>query len=136
MNWTEISITANHDTIPIISNILEEFGSNGVVIEDSLDLQNGFADKFGEIYELNPDDYPVNGVRVKAYFNEMKYTQDFKKDLIHEIKSIESLDTNIFEYQQQTIQEHDWENEWKNYFHPFRASEKFTIVPSWETYQK
>ena len=59
MNWTEISITANHDTIPIISNILEEFGSNGVVIEDSLDLQNGFADKFGEIYELNPDDYPV-----------------------------------------------------------------------------
>ena len=122
MNWTEISITANHDTIPIISNILEEFGSNGVVIEDSLDLQNGFADKFGEIYELNPDDYPVNGVRVKAYFNEMKYTQDFKKDLIHEIKSIESLDTNIFEYQQQTIQEHDWENEWKNYFHPFRAS--------------
>ncbi|MDK7751903.1 MULTISPECIES: 50S ribosomal protein L11 methyltransferase [Staphylococcus] len=136
MNWTEISITANHDTIPIISNILEEFGSNGVVIEDSLDLQNGFADKFGEIYELNPDDYPVNGVRVKAYFNEMKYTQDFKKDLIHEIKSIESLDANIFEYQQQTIQEHDWENEWKNYFHPFRASEKFTIVPSWETYQK
>ncbi|MDT3982502.1 50S ribosomal protein L11 methyltransferase, partial [Staphylococcus ureilyticus] len=52
MNWTEISITANHDTIPIISNILEEFRSNGVVIEDSLDLQNGFADKFGEIYEL------------------------------------------------------------------------------------
>ena len=46
------------------------------------------------------------------------------------------MDTNIFEYQQQTIQEHDWENEWKNYFHPFRASEKFTIVPSWETYQK
>ena len=136
MNWIEISITANHDTIPIISNILEEFGSNGVVIEDSLDLQNGFADKFGEIYELNPDDYPVKGVRVKAYFNEMKYNQDFKKDLIHEIKSIESLDTNIFEYQQQTIQEHDWENEWKNYFHPFRASEKFTIVPSWETYQK
>jgi ribosomal protein L11 methyltransferase len=35
-----------------------------------------------------------------------------------------------------TIQEHDWENEWKNYFHPFRASEKFTIVPSWEDVPK
>lgn len=55
MNWTEISITANHDAIPIISNILEEHGSNGVVIEDSLDLRNDFADKFGEIYELNPE---------------------------------------------------------------------------------
>src|SRR5699024_8401002 len=51
-------------------------------------------------------------------------------------KSNEPLETNIYEYQQQTIQEHGWANEWKNYFHPFRASEKFTIVPSGETYQK
>ncbi|GGB79633.1 50S ribosomal protein L11 methyltransferase [Staphylococcus nepalensis] len=136
MNWTEISITANHQAVPIISNILEEFGSNGVVIEDSQDLQNGLTDKFGEIYELNPEDYPANGVRVKAYFNEIKYTQDFEHKLIRKIKSIEVLDAKLFEYEQQTIQEHDWENEWKNYFHPFRASEKFTIVPSWETYQK
>lgn len=136
MNWTEISITANHQAVPIISNILEEFGSNGVVIEDSQDLQNGLTDKFGEIYELNPEDYPANGVRVKAYFNKIKYTQDFEHKLIRKIKSIEVLDAKLFEYEQQTIQEHDWENEWKNYFHPFRASEKFTIVPSWETYQK
>src|SRR5699024_2405993 len=116
MNWTEISITANHQAVPIISNILEEFGSNGVVIEDSQDLQNGLTDKLGEIYELNPEDY--------------------KHKISRKIKSIEVLDAKLFEYEQQTIQEHDWENEWKNYFHPFRASEKFTIVPSWETYQK
>ena len=24
----------------------------------------------------------------------------------------------------------------ENYFHPFRASKRFTIVPSWETYTK
>ena len=24
----------------------------------------------------------------------------------------------------------------ENYFHPFRASERFTIVPSWEDYSK
>src|SRR5699024_8320839 len=136
MNWTEISITANHQAVPIISNILEEFGSNGVVIEDSQDLQNGLTDKFGEIYELNPEDYPANGVRVKAYFNEIKYTQDFEHKLIRKIKSIEVLDAKLFEYEQQTIQEHDWENEWKNYFHPFRASEKFTNAPSWERYQR
>ena len=34
------------------------------------------------------------------------------------------------------IAEVDWENEWKNYFHPFRASKQFTIVPSWESYVK
>ncbi|WP_220454502.1 50S ribosomal protein L11 methyltransferase, partial [Staphylococcus gallinarum] len=30
MNWTEISITANHEVSPIITNILENAGSNGV----------------------------------------------------------------------------------------------------------
>ncbi|MDN6837418.1 MAG: 50S ribosomal protein L11 methyltransferase, partial [Staphylococcus equorum] len=29
MNWTEISIIANHEVTPIITNILENFGSNG-----------------------------------------------------------------------------------------------------------
>src|SRR5699024_10202057 len=82
------------------------------------------------------ENYQTNNIKIKEYFNKIKYTQDFKNDLIQKIKNIESLDAKIFEYQQQTIQEHDWENEWKNYFHPFRASAKFTIVPSWETYQK
>src|SRR5699024_12450027 len=107
------------------SNILEEFGSNGVVIEDSLDLRNDFADKFGEIYELNPDDYPVNGVRVKAYFNEIKYTQDFKNDMIRKIKSIESLDAKIFEYKHLKIQELYRENEWINNYNMIRESNRF-----------
>ncbi|MDH9159943.1 50S ribosomal protein L11 methyltransferase [Staphylococcus succinus] len=136
MNWTEVSITANHEVSPIISNILEDSGSNGVVIEDSNDLNHDFEDKFGEIYELSETDYPEKGVRLKAYFNEMKYTMQFKNDLYSRISDIESLDHNLFKFDEQTIRETDWENEWKNYFHPFRASKLFTIVPSWETYQR
>ncbi|MDN5808713.1 MAG: 50S ribosomal protein L11 methyltransferase, partial [Staphylococcus equorum] len=136
MNWTEISIIANHEVTPIITNILENFGSNGVVIEDSHDLNHDFEDKYGELYALNANDYPKQGVRLKAYFNELKYTETFRKALLNEISQVESLDNSIFNYEEQMLQEQDWENEWKNYFHPFRASKQFTIVPSWETYQK
>ncbi|MCE7786761.1 50S ribosomal protein L11 methyltransferase [Staphylococcus xylosus] len=136
MNWTEVSISINHEASSIISDILEDFGSNGVVIEDSKDLEQAFEDKFGEIYALNANDYPKKGVRIKAYFNEIKYTEKFKSELINTIEQVTSLDLSLFEYEEQTLREQDWENEWKNYFHPFRASEKFTIVPSWETYQK
>ena len=136
MNWTEVSITVNHDVVYVVTNILEELGSNGVVIEDSNDLKHDFADKHGEIFELNESDYPDEGVRVKAYFNEMKYTAQLKNEIQTQIKQISNLDNNIFEFEESTIRDQDWENEWKNYFHPFRASEKFTIVPSWESYQK
>ena len=53
MDWTEVSININHEASSIISDILEDFGSNGVVIEDSKDLEQAFEDKFGEIYALN-----------------------------------------------------------------------------------
>lgn len=136
MQWTEVSITVNHDVASLVSNILEDYGSNGVVIEDSNDLNHDFEDKFGEIYNLSKDAYPDAGVRLKAYFNEMKFTNDLKTNIINSIKSLESLNRDVFDYQENNIQEQDWENEWKNYFHPFRASERFTIVPSWEDYQK
>ena len=40
MNWTEFAVTVNHEVEPLVTNILENYGSNGVVIEDSNDLIN------------------------------------------------------------------------------------------------
>ena len=39
------------------------------------------ADKFGEIYELNPDDYPDQGVRLKAYFNELTFDDTLRTNI-------------------------------------------------------
>ncbi|MGN5881891.1 MULTISPECIES: 50S ribosomal protein L11 methyltransferase [Staphylococcus] len=136
MNWMEISIVVNHEVQDAASNILENFGSNGVAIEDSNDLKGNLADKFGEIYELNPEDYPTSGVRIKAYFNELDYSEQLKQDILNELNNLDDLDKNIFSFDEKTIQEQDWANEWKNYFHPFKASDRFTIVPSWEQYDK
>ena len=52
MNWTELSIIINHEAVELATNILENHGSNGVVIEDSDDLINQPEDKYGEIYAL------------------------------------------------------------------------------------
>lgn len=136
MNWTELAIVVNHEVKDLVTNILEDHGSNGVVIEDSNDLINPPADKFGEIYELKPEDYPDQGVRLKAYFNELKYDEGLRENIIQEIKNIPETNPNVFKVSEQTIAEADWANEWKNYFHPFRASKRFTIVPSWESYTK
>ncbi|PNZ28792.1 ribosomal protein L11 methyltransferase [Staphylococcus petrasii] len=136
MNWTELSVVVNHEVEYLVTDILENYGSNGVVIEDSDDLINQPADKFGEIYELKKEDYPEYGVRLKAYFNEIKYTQELKDKIYNDILALEDIDKDSVFFSEKTIAEVDWANEWKNYFHPFRASERFTIVPSWEQYTK
>lgn len=136
MNWTELSVVVNHEVEYLVTDILENYGSNGVVIEDSDDLINQPADKFGEIYELKKEDYPEYGVRLKAYFNEIKYTQEVKDKIYNDILALEDIDKDAVIFSEKTIAEVDWANEWKNYFHPFRASERFTIVPSWEQYTK
>lgn len=136
MNWTELSIVVNHEVEFLVTDILENYGSNGVVVEDSNDLINPPEDKFGEIYELKPEDYPEKGVRLKAYFNEVNFNENLRTSIEEEILALKDIDKSIFNISETTIAEEDWENEWKNYFHPFRASNKFTIVPSWETYNK
>lgn len=136
MNWTELSIIINHEAVELATNILENHGSNGVVIEDSDDLINQPEDKYGEIYALKKEDYPDKGVRLKAYFNEMTYDDKLRQQIKDELLNLDELDQHNVQFSEQIIAETDWENEWKNYFHPFRASKKFTIVPSWETYAK
>ena len=71
-----------------ISNILHEAGASGVVIEDSKNLVKEREDQFGEIYPLNPDDYPEEGVIVKAYLP----VNSFLGETVEEIKdSINNL---------------------------------------------
>ncbi|MBL7573319.1 50S ribosomal protein L11 methyltransferase [Staphylococcus saccharolyticus] len=136
MDWMELSIVVNHEVEYDAIDILENNGSNGVVVEDSKDLIEQPTDKFGGIYQLNPDDYPTQGVRLKAYFNELAYNDLLRSKIKNEIINLDELKVNIFTFEEKEIAESDWANEWKNYFHSFRASKQFTIVPSWESYEK
>lgn len=133
MNWIELSVTVNEEAESIVSNLLQDFGSNGVAIEDSNEIGKVREDKYGEIFDLDPTDYPETHMVIKGYYTEMQVDNAFVERLKEKLSSIEEIDSNILQISTQVIEESDWENEWKNYFHPFQASEKFFIVPSWET---
>lgn len=133
MNWIEYTLIINSEVEEIVTTLLNEFGANGVVIEDSSELEKDHEDVYGEIYALNAEDYPDEGIRVKCYFNELVFTESLEHQIKHSISNLENIDQDILTFTKNIINESDWENEWKNYFHPFKASERFMIVPSWET---
>lgn len=136
MNYKEITLMINHELEPFIADILNEVGANGVVIEDSLELVKGRIETYGEIYELNPDDYPESDVRVKVYFSELDYSDAIIDEIKEKINCLQDVEVTRLEITSDEVQEEDWANEWKNHFHAFKASERFVVVPSWENYEK
>ncbi|PLR78107.1 50S ribosomal protein L11 methyltransferase [Bacillus sp. V3-13] len=136
MKWSEISIQTTNEAIEPISNILHEAGASGVVIEDPADLVKEREDQFGEIYQLNPDDYPEEGVIVKAYLP----VNSFLGETVDEIKEainnliIHNIDIGLNEVTISEVNEEEWATAWKKYYNPVKISEKFTIVPTWEDY--
>jgi len=135
MELQEIIIHTTNDSFEVISNLLQEEGANGTVVIDSADLIMQKEDTFGEKYRLNHNDYPETGIYIKAYFlNNDRFPIIFKhiSNLLdtRNGKDILILDEHITT---KTVREEDWENNWKQYFKPIQISDRFFIVPEWES---
>lgn len=137
MNWAELSIHTTHEATEAITNILHESGASGVVIEDSEELKRDREDRFGEIYDLDPGDFPSEGVIVKAYLPANSFISETVEEIKLAINNLKNFDINIGKNVLTMIEvnEEDWATAWKQYYHPVKISERFTIVPSWEDYQ-
>jgi [LSU ribosomal protein L11P]-lysine N-methyltransferase (EC 2.1.1.-) len=136
VNWSEIRIHTTHEAIEPIANILYEAGAGGLVIEDSLELKKEREPVYGEIFELDPKDFPEEGVVIKAYFPSGRFLKEIIEDIEQSIIALPSFGIHIGPYRMdcREIEEKQWAEAWKTYYHPVKVSRRFTIVPTWETY--
>ncbi|MCK1982105.1 MULTISPECIES: 50S ribosomal protein L11 methyltransferase [Peribacillus] len=136
MKWSEFAIQTTNEAVEPVSNILHEAGASGVVIEDPLELVKERENVFGEIYHLNPDDYPDEGVVIKAYLPVNSFlndTVDAIKESINNLLLFDiDLGKNVVSISE--VHEEEWATAWKKYYNPVKISERFTIVPTWEDY--
>jgi ribosomal protein L11 methyltransferase len=138
MKWSEISIHTTNEAIEPISNILHEAGASGVVIEDPSELSKEREQVFGEIYQLNPDDYPIDGVIVKAYLPVNSFLGETVDEIKEAINSLVTYNIDIGHNKVtiSEVNEEEWATAWKKYYNPVKISERFTIVPTWEEYER
>lgn len=137
MKWSEIAIHTTHEATEAVANILHEAGASGVVIEDSAEPDRIHEDRYGEIYALDKNDFPVDGVIVKAYLPVNSFLIETVKDISQFIEGLTEFGLDIGKNAIQTneIDEEDWATAWKQYYHPVKISGRFTIVPTWEEYE-
>lgn len=132
MNWTKISIFSSIENEDVLSFFLTEI-SNGISVDYSMEIMKDGIDDFHEKFRLNPDDYPETDIRISVYYDETEDVDSKVKEINEFLNSNDELmNRDSIEVKIDTVEESDWENEWKKYFHSFRVSDQFVIVPSWE----
>ncbi|HAX72864.1 MAG TPA: 50S ribosomal protein L11 methyltransferase [Firmicutes bacterium] len=131
MNWLELSFHTTHEAFDLVSNIFIEAGSKGVLVEDSNIVNEIHEDHFGEIYRLNPDDYPSEGVVIKGYLavtTDIENQLEFVRTQLLNLK-IEGVNHQLLEIK--TLDEEDWANSWKKHYSPIQITDNVWIKPSW-----
>ncbi len=136
MKWSEFSIHTTEDAVEPVCNILHEAGASGVVIEDPKDLVKEWGVHYGEIYQLSPDDYPEEGVMIKAYFPVNSFLAETIDEIKEAINGLLMYDIDLGHHNIQLVEvdEEDWATAWKKYYKPVKVSNSITITPTWEEY--
>ncbi|MEI6100521.1 MAG: 50S ribosomal protein L11 methyltransferase [Eubacteriales bacterium] len=132
MKWVKLAIDINEEAAELVSEILLEAGASGTQTE------GGKMPDVSGLDEIPLDMPDSTDCRVCAYFP-MDGESDAKIECVQ--KSLAKLkgtdigfDPGLLTTHTETVDEQDWENEWKKYFKPTRVSDFVVVKPTWEEY--
>ena len=131
MEWTDIQITVPQQYAETAEAIATMVSNGGIYIEDYRDLeQQAWEIAHVDLIEQDLLDQPRDIVKVHMYLapdeNPAEILPLFK----------ERLEASGVEYKLETsgIEQEDWQNAWKKYYHAMDIGQRLAIVPSWEEY--
>jgi ribosomal protein L11 methyltransferase len=130
MKWIEVKVifncTAKELATDLVSNIFYDLGLKGVVVEDP-DIEP--VEKWENTDEIKPADIAVTG-----YIPEDKQSRKHLKIIKEKLIGLEK-ECGIFSKSIcRTIDEQDWAESWKEFFHPLKITKRIVIKPSWQDY--
>lgn len=137
VKWSEICIHTTEEAVDAVANMLYEAGAGGVAIEDAADLLNEHAGSFGEMYALNPEDYPKTGVNVKAYLPADRPLEAIIEKIRQSIGYLPDFGINPGDAQitVRGRREEEWADAWKHYYRPSAIGKRLTVAPAWSAYR-
>lgn len=136
MKWCEITIQTSHEAVELIAEIFRDLGASGVVIEDP-ELVNDYITSGKWDYTDIPIAKETEVVVEKAYLPVNGELEGRIQTLQQEIKALESRGVNTAPAVLTTaeLQDEDWSDTWKQYFHTEKPGERVVIKPTWEEYE-
>ena len=138
MIFEEITVHTTSIGSELVGGVLLGAGISCYVTEDFQDLQDVIREK-SIPFDYIEDDLLANPgeTRVKAYLpcNEQGRLQ--KAEILtglERLKAESEWDLGSLDVTFSTVDEADWADNWKQYFHPLEIGNRFTVKPTWEPY--
>ena len=136
MKWCEVSIQTTHEAVELVAEIFRDLGASGVVIEDP-ELVNDYITSGKWDYTDIPIATETEIVTEKAYLPVNGELEGRLQTFRQELKALEGRGVNIAPGTIVTneLQDEDWSDTWKQYFHTEKPGERVFIKPTWENYE-
>jgi ribosomal protein L11 methyltransferase len=126
MRWLELMVTAHPEAVESVSELLSSYTPGGVAIEEPFEL----IDEGREYRVLTGQP-----VKVHAYLPIDGKEEDTRQRIAEGLWHLSSLGPQfVGELTTQIVNEEDWANAWKEYYHVTHIGQRLVIRPSWREY--
>lgn len=129
MKWQEIKIITMEPCVETIAGLLHHWGAGGVIIEDPALVRAHIEAGDWELHGFTPEYLEQEHVILKAYYPE---NAPVTPEAIDEIMRAGGTDCRV---EVSMLDEEDWAENWKEYYHVTRIGQRLVIKPSWREYQ-
>lgn len=126
MQWLELTVRTHPEAVESVSELLSRYTPGGVAIEEPIELVDE-----GQEYRV------ITGqpVLVHAYLPVDGMEEEARQRVAEGLWHFASLGQHfVGELQTQVVNEEDWANAWKDYFHVTHIGQRLVIRPSWREY--
>ena len=136
MQWAEVSVDTSHEATELVSEILQELGAAGVVIEDPALLNEYIRSGLWDYTDLKESE-ETEVVRVKAYWALDEELEGKLKRLAARLDGMTAhgIDTGAGAVSWKAVADEDWAETWKEFFHTEKIGARTVIKPTWEEYE-
>lgn len=135
----ELTIHTNTPGSEIVGGVLSAAGVTTFVTEDFNDLKAVIDEKsipFDYIEDALLED--PGEVRVRVYLSpdeEGKRQEALIRSGVETLRRTAEFDLGALTVTVKTVDDRDWADNWKEYFHPLPVGNRFVVKPTWEPYE-
>ncbi|HOB11732.1 MAG TPA: 50S ribosomal protein L11 methyltransferase [Syntrophomonadaceae bacterium] len=132
MKWKEIAVLTTGICLEPVAGIFHQLGSGGVVIEDPQAARQYVSRDHWNPESISCDVLGHDFIVIKAYFPDERQVMEELDDRLKEVERQFNSQCKVYVNE---VNDEDWEQSWKKYYHTFKVGQRLVIKPSWESYQ-
>ena len=127
MKWLELTVRTHPEAVESVSELMSRYTPGGVAIEEPFEL----IDEGQEYRVLTGEP-----VRVHAYLPLDGKEEEARQHVAEGLWHLASLGEHfVGDLQTRIVNEEDWANAWKDYFHVTHIGQRLVVRPSWRAYE-